>query len=167
MTDENRTDQNEREGAVTALFLKTNGPPPEVMTPSIPPHLLAGKSPSEVWLYEKIDVAGKQNNWLISQVSGLKAAHRTIHAKMEDVESQAAENRTAMERLAPCLNCATETREHLQKIDGTLKVFTELRDRWLNKRKLMRNALAAVATLTLLPAVGMFVVELLKHWLKW
>ena len=92
MTDENRTDQNEREGAVTALFLKTNGPPPEVMTPSIPPHLLAGKSPSEVWLYEKIDVAGKQNNWLISQVSGLKAAHRTIHAKMEDVESQAAEN---------------------------------------------------------------------------
>ena len=140
MSDEEKT---AKEDAETTLFLNTNGPPDGAFRQVIPAHLLEGKSESEKWLYEMVGVSAKQNEWLIRQVSGLKLAHKTIHRKMD------------------------EGVEHFKKIDETLDVFTKIRDAWLTRKKMVRNILLGALTLVILPFIGLFGVEVAKHFLHW
>ena len=154
------------ENEATALFLKTNGPPESLFVPDIPEHLLVGKSESDRWLYHSVGVHSKQNEWLIGQVSGLKAAHRTILSNSEAATLHFAKLDGDIEALSPCRECAAKTNEHLSKIDATLATFTALRDRWLSRRQVLRNAAIVLATLLLMPFLSGIAVELVKHYLK-
>ena len=134
MTDESQTEQ----------FLKTNGPAPGYFAPdpSLEP-LLEGKSELEKRFYRSQSTQGKQNDYIISQVQGLKIAARTTHGRLLDGELR------------------------FTKIESTLETFVQLRQDWLDKkglrRKIFFGAMAFIATVI----AGPLVVELVKHWLHW
>jgi hypothetical protein len=109
----------------------------------------------------------KQVGWVIPEISGLKAAHRTIHQKMNDGTAHFRSVDNSLIRLAPCLTCAVETKDRLQKIDTELNKFTLMRDKYLTRRKMIRNTLIAVATLFFLPFLSVLAVEFIKHAWHW
>lgn len=130
--------------ANTEQFLKTNGPAPGYFAPdpSLEP-LLDGKSELEKRFYRSQSTQGKQNDYIISQIQGLKMVARTTHDRLSDGE------------------------QRFIKIEATLDAFTKLREVFLNKsalrRKLFFGCLAFFGTII----AGPLVVELVKHWMHW
>ena len=160
--------QTYREGETTEKFLKTNGPPSDVFKPDPWVEALVEDLPQDQKiLHRSVAVIMKQLGWIIPELSGLKSAHRTIHEKMEASEKHFDHVDSELQRLAPCLACAELTKNRLEKIDATLDVFTQLRDRWLDRKKMTRNIIIAIASLFLLPFFAGLGIELVKHVLHW
>ena len=135
------TEQDEES---TRQFLKTNGPPPGIFAPdaSLEP-LLEGKGELEKRFYRSQSTQGKQNDYLISQGSGFKAALRSVHSRLEDGEAR------------------------FIGIEGKLQVFDTLREKYLNRRKMIRNITVAVVSLFFLPFLSVLAVEVVKRLLHW
>lgn len=135
--------------AQTNHFLRTNGPNPGEFEPDIPPQLLKGKSEDEQWLYREVNRGNKMSEWLIPQVVGLKGAHRIIHERMVDVKKD----------LAAELG---KGNERFSKIEAEMAPFLVLREKWLTRKKMIRNILLAMLTIFLLPALSVLLAEVLK-----
>jgi hypothetical protein len=75
----------------TDQFLKTDGPPVGYFAPdpSLEP-LLVGKTDLEKRFYRSQSTQGKQNDYIISQVQGLKVVSKVSHDRLASVESRVA-----------------------------------------------------------------------------
>jgi hypothetical protein len=144
----------EQDEEQTQIFLRTNGPSPREFEPSIPAALLHGKTESEKWLLEKTDVGIKQNNWLVRQVVGLKAALRVQQRRTEQVKKD-----LALELAAGVTR--------FEGIEKKLEPVATLWNKWLTRKKVVRHITLTIIGLFLLPFLALFAVEWLKHWLGW
>jgi hypothetical protein len=130
--------------AQTAAYLKTNGPQEGAFDMSPEEELLLfGKTDFEKAVLRSSIKGTKQNAWMIQQIIGLKGAHRVIHNRLAEGDGRFA------------------------RIDATLDVFTKLRDKWLTRKKVVRNVLLGIFTLFLLPFLSLFMVEVVKRLLHW
>ncbi len=129
--------------AQTERYLKTNGPPAGAFEPDVPHYALAGASERETYLLEMASKADKQNRWLINEVVGLKGAHRVIHTRLNDGD---------------------------KKFDDLESLAATVRDwhaKWLTGKRVVRNIVIAILTICLGPAIGIFLEDMVKHFLHW
>lgn len=129
--------------AQTQIFLKTNGPPAEVFHPSVPDFVLDGASKRERYLLEQSSIQSKQNAWLIKETTGMKRAHRVIHARLAQGDKR------------------------FDRLDEENQWLREWRTRWFGGEKMLRTAIAAILTLLLLPLLANLATEIVKHFMHW
>jgi hypothetical protein len=148
--------------AETEIYLKSNGPPAGSFELSDQEELLLdGKTEFEKVVLKSSLKSNKQNAWLIAQVVGLKGAHRVIHTRLKEGDEQFARtDRLIAQRLA-------DENERFAKIEETLHIFMELRNRWLSHKKIVRHVIVGLVTLFILPFLSLLMVEVMKHFLHW
>jgi hypothetical protein len=129
--------------AKTEFFLKTNGPPPNYFTPDVPAYALDGSSPREKYLLEMASISAKQNGWLIQETIGLKGAHRLIHSRLAEGDKK------------------------FEAIDEDRDKFHQWREKWLSRRKVVRNIIVAIITMLFLTFLPALVIEWIKHHFHW
>lgn len=129
--------------AQTVAYLKTNGPPEGAFKPDVPEYALEGASKRDRYLLEMVSILAKQNEWQIKEIVGLKGAHRIIHRRLEDGEKR------------------------FDAIEQTMAFFVHLKEKWLSRRKTVRNVVIGLFTLFLLPFLSLFMVEVMKRILHW
>jgi hypothetical protein len=128
-----------QDDAQTRIYLKSNGPPRDAFEPSAEARQLAqGKSQGEAFLILESSKHGKQNSWIIEEIVGLKGAHRKIHARLEEGD------------------------EHFKALDAVATIVTTFRDKWLDRRKVIRNTILGLLTLLLFPVMSVLFAEVLK-----
>jgi hypothetical protein len=137
----------EQEEEQTKQFLRTNGPKPGIFAPDqAVVSLLASRSDLgdlERNFYLTQSTQGKQNDYIINQIHGLKLVSATIHRRLEEGEKR------------------------FTNIESCLAVFTELRNNYLNKKKMRWKVILGALTLFILPFLSIFMSEVCKHFLKW
>ena len=162
------TAQSRLNSEATIRYLKHNGPPPDVFKPDPwVEEVIKNLPEDQKILHRTVVTMSKQVGWMIPEIVGLKAAHRTIFSKMEEGNDHFAKLDSDVEALSPCRECAAKTNEHLTKIDATLSVFTQLRERWLSREKMFRNVTLVLATLLVMPFLAGLAIEVVKHYLYW
>jgi hypothetical protein len=176
MPEEKRNDQQ------TAVFLRSNGPPEGAFKPDIPPHLLHGKSESEIWLYEMVGISTKQNEWLINQVIGLKGAHRTINQRLAEGEKRFEKiEQSIQDASLVAVQTVNAANFKFKQIDDTLAKVQSVIDRfipfleklilfwekWMGRKNWFLKILAGILTLLFLPFMSVMAVEVCKHYLGW
>ena len=141
---------NSEQERQTERFLKSNGPPADAFHPDVPDYALEGATKREKYLLEMASISAKQNGWLIQDSIGLKSVHRTINTRLNEIDARLCEG----DKQFAAIN------------DDRLKLQA-WRDRWLSRKKVVRNVAVAIVTalfLTFLPALA---VEWVKHHFHW
>ena len=148
--------------AQTERYLKTNGPPPGAFDLSEEEEsLLHVQTDFEKMVLRSSLKGNKQNTWIIGEIIGLKGAHRGIHGRLREGDERF---KRTDELIAQRLK---DENERFAKIDATLDVFSQLRAKWLDRKKVVRNVLLAVCTILVLPFISQMGVEIIKHFLHW
>jgi hypothetical protein len=128
----------------TDRFLKTDGPAPGAFDLNDDEkYLLHGKTDFEKKILESVLKSNKQNDWIVRETVGLKGAHRVIHTRLAEGDKR------------------------FETIEKSLAVFTELREKWLTRKKYRQRILIGALTLLILPFIGSLTVEWLKHIFDW
>ena len=172
--------ENMSDEVKTEIFLRTNGPSKGAFDPS--PELLRlleGKDASEKFLLLQSNTHTKQNEWLINQIIGLKGAHRSLHEQLlaEDnrsvkieTEVKAHLQKVEAEAVLKCQVCTDANQREFSQIKKTLQIFTDMREKYLDRKKLVRHVLWIVLSLLLIPATGIFIgefgVDIAKKWFR-
>ena len=141
---EGNVDNKSYDDAQTEKFLRTNGPPPGAFAPDPMVELFVKDLPDrEKWLYRTQSTTVKQGDWIIPQISGIKAAHRTIHAKLYEGDAR------------------------FKKIEATLDSWAAWKEKWLGRKMMFWKVALGGLTMLLLPVAGMLIVEYIKHIAGW
>lgn len=127
----------------TARYLRTNGPPPGAFEPDVPHYAMEGSTEREKYLLEMASKGDKQNRWVINEIIGLKGAHRVIHARLEDGDKK------------------------ISELETVASIVKDWRAKWLTGKRKARNIIIAIITIALLPSLGIFIEDAIKHFLHW